>query len=138
MPRTKRCPKCKEELPLTEEYFYKTKKGPGGYTSWCKNCQKNARKPEKRSYCNARLDRPRFTHGSRWSGKPRRLVGDFSGNNELLIYMDLNRDDGISNVITTDHIRKAQALANVSGNPRIWTEDKYSQAYLRSLIPSRQ
>ena len=135
--RTKRCPKCKEEPPLTEEYFYKSKRGPGGYTSWCKNCQKKANKSDKRSYRNARLDRPRFTHDSRWSGKPRRLVGDFSGNNELLIYMDLNRDDGISNVVSTEQVHKAQKLADGSGNPKVWTSRECSQDFLRALIPRR-
>jgi hypothetical protein len=82
-----------------------------------------------------RVKRKRPSYGSNHFRRPRNIVGDFTGNNELLIYMDLNRDDGISNVVSTEQVKKAQALANESGNPKVWTDREYSQDFLKSLIP---
>lgn len=33
------CPRCKRELPLTSEFWYKNKTTPHGYHYQCKNCQ---------------------------------------------------------------------------------------------------
>ena len=55
--KTKVCSKCGKELPMTDEYFYKSR---GKYHSQCKECEKKRRKEyyethkeEKRQYfCN--------------------------------------------------------------------------------------
>lgn len=35
--KTKKCPKCGRELPVTE--FYKRSDAPDGLQGWCKKCQ---------------------------------------------------------------------------------------------------
>lgn len=40
MSETKVCTKCKRELPLTEEYFYKNNRHKNGFDSSCKECVK--------------------------------------------------------------------------------------------------
>jgi hypothetical protein len=164
---TKRCPQCERDLPLSKEYFFRNKAALDGYDGWCKKCKMEA---DRRSYRNARLDRPRFTRGSKYSQRPRHFNGikkhweicmkcgrqfltfghrtcrrctkenyyagyNFSGNNEALIYFDI---DGTSYLFKTEQVKKAQALANESGNPKVWTARECSQDFLRSLIPSRQ
>jgi hypothetical protein len=37
---TRRCGKCGNEYPLTNEFFYKDKRNPQGLTRQCKECQK--------------------------------------------------------------------------------------------------
>jgi hypothetical protein len=46
--KTKVCTKCGEELPATEEYFYKHIYGKGGINSKCKNCLKKYSKKQYR------------------------------------------------------------------------------------------
>lgn len=38
--KTKKCPKCGRELPVTE--FYKRSDAPDGLQGWCKQCQREA------------------------------------------------------------------------------------------------
>ncbi len=63
---------------------------------------------------------------------------DFSGNREAFIYWDIPREGNYSKIITTEHVRKVQTLADASGNPRVWTSDECSQEFLRSLISDRR
>ena len=37
---TKTCAKCKQEKPMTTEYFGKANNKPNGFQSWCKECKK--------------------------------------------------------------------------------------------------
>lgn len=36
----KKCSKCKEEKPLTSEFFYRSRKSKNGFKSRCKDCQR--------------------------------------------------------------------------------------------------
>ena len=44
---SRRCGRCKDEKPATEEFFHRNKRGTGGLSSICKECR-NAEKRDKR------------------------------------------------------------------------------------------
>jgi hypothetical protein len=166
MQRFRQCPKCGKELPLSEKYFFRNKNRADGFACYCKKCLIEA---QRKFFCNARLDRPRMTRGSKYFQRPRHFNGQkkhseiclkcgrefdsygnkicrkcsgnnynyeksFEGNNQMLIYFDV---DGASNSFKEEHVKKAKALADKSGNPKIWTADEYSQDELRRLISTR-
>lgn len=61
--KTKRCPKCGRELPLSEFYLKRT--APDSLQTWCKECQKErVRTNYTNNYCNP--DLAKFT--------PRQLI----------------------------------------------------------------
>ncbi len=83
------------------------------------------------------IKRKRGRYGPKHSqfNKAQEITGDFSGNNENAVYADIPCKGGTINCFTAAHVAKAKALADASGNPRIWTAADYTQAFLRSLIP---
>lgn len=44
----KKCSKCKEELPETSEFFYKSKRGKNGLMAHCKKCNYKPKKAKER------------------------------------------------------------------------------------------
>jgi hypothetical protein len=60
--KTKKCPKCGEELPLTNKYFGIDNRSSTGFKSWCKSCvNKAAREKRERpkKYEKAESDLPK-------------------------------------------------------------------------------
>lgn len=113
--RVRKCSQCDRELPLSERYFHRNPSRKDGYHSICKKCRL---RNDSEIYKSARLDRPRFTRGSKWFQSSVTNDG-FQGNNEKLIYMDIS-GEGLQNAITTEHIHKAKEIADQAGNPIIW------------------
>lgn len=61
--KNKRCPKCKNNFPATNEYFYKDKSSKDNFRCWCKKCVKIESKkwfarPENKSYRKKYESRP--------------------------------------------------------------------------------
>lgn len=58
--KAKSCPKCKEKLPLTSDYFHRNRSKKGGFSSACKKCRTTSNR--KRQYT--------FTsRETKWKGK---------------------------------------------------------------------
>ncbi len=71
------------------------------------------------------------------NGSDRGIHYNSNANMDLALYIDLNGCDGLTGMIEPEQIAAAKARADLSGNPKIWTADQYSQKELRSLIPTR-
>ncbi len=82
------------------------------------------------------VKRKRGAYGSKRFHTGMDITADLAGNNRDFIYFDIPCKGAVTNCVTLAHIRKAKALADKSGNPKIWTADKYDQAFLQGLIPT--
>lgn len=114
--RVRKCSQCDQKFPLSEKYFHRNPSRKDGYHSICKKCRL---RNDSEIYKEARLDRPRFSRGSKWFRSSANSNDGFQGNNEKLIYMDIS-GEGLQNAITTEHVHKAKEIADQAGNPIIW------------------
>ena len=81
MENTKACPKCGRDLPADEEHFYKDAKSKTGYSSWCRECQREHVARQKRKSNKADLEKKPSDAETRQESMT--LVLDLSGHEDL-------------------------------------------------------
>lgn len=83
------------------------------------------------------VKRKRGAYGPKRFQGGKHVTADLAGNNWGFIYFDIPSEGAITNCITMAHVLKAKALADASGNPKVWKAEEHSQDFLKSLIPQR-